>query len=189
KIIWEKGVSSPSGVRTTDDQTLSFKVREPFIAKFKCQRENAKSDCIPVLPMWVDFSAPVAWDVASKIILKNGNKVYRPERPSYIDSESYNESGGEGEGESEGTPDEGNENVVHSVSFKGPFPENASFELSIPSEFMDDGGRDLFNKGSFPLTVRTSQYPPLAKFSARFGIIELKGDATLPVTLRNLEPR
>jgi uncharacterized protein YfaS (alpha-2-macroglobulin family) len=181
KIIWGKGVSSPSGVRTTDDQTLSFKVREPFIAKFKCQRENAKSDCIPVLPMWVDFSAPVAWDVASKIILKSGHKAYSPEKPSH--------GGEEGEGESEGTPVGGNENFVYSVSFKGPFPENTAFELSVPAEFKDDGGRDLFNKDSFPLTVRTSEDPPLAKFSARFGIIELNGDATLPVTLRNLEPR
>ncbi|HEY5931235.1 MAG TPA: alpha-2-macroglobulin family protein [Burkholderiales bacterium] len=35
--------------------------------------------------------------------------------------------------------------------------------------------------------MRTDEYPPLAKFPARFGVIELKGDGILPVTLRNLE--
>jgi hypothetical protein len=39
-----------------------------------------------------------------------------------------------------------------------------------------------------PLSVRTDKYPPLAKFSARFGILEWKADPVLPVTLRNLEP-
>ena len=32
----------------------------------------------------------------------------------------------------------------------------------------------------------TDQFPPLAKFSARFGIIE-SADPVLPVTVRNLE--
>ena len=36
--------------------------------------------------------------------------------------------------------------------------------------------------------VRTGPYPPLAKFSSRFGILELKANAGLPVTLRNVEP-
>ena len=41
---------------------------------------------------------------------------------------------------------------------------------------------------NFPLAIRTDSYPPLAKFAARFGILELKADPQLPVTLRNLEP-
>ena len=36
------------------------------------------------------------------------------------------------------------------------------------------------------MTVETGEFPPLAKFSARFGIIE-KIDPVLPVTVRNLE--
>ena len=36
------------------------------------------------------------------------------------------------------------------------------------------------------MTVETGEFPPLAKFSARFGIIEA-ADAVLPVTVRNLE--
>ena len=38
-------------------------------------------------------------------------------------------------------------------------------------------------------TVKTEAFPPLAKFAARFGIIEANADPALPVTLRNLEPQ
>ncbi|MEJ2083594.1 MAG: MG2 domain-containing protein, partial [Acidobacteriota bacterium] len=38
----------------------------------------------------------------------------------------------------------------------------------------------------FPLSVATDEYPPLAKFSADFGIIEA-ADPVLPVTVRNIE--
>ena len=46
----------------------------------------------------------------------------------------------------------------------------------------------LENAAAFPLAVRTDVEPPLAKFAARFGIVEAKADPTLPVTVRNLEP-
>ena len=59
--------------------------------------------------------------------------------------------------------------------------------IEIPAELIDDAGRKLANQKRFPLQVRTDEYPPLAKFPARFGIIELKGDGMMPVTLRNLE--
>jgi penicillin-binding protein 1C len=36
--------------------------------------------------------------------------------------------------------------------------------------------------------VKTAEFPPLAKFAARFGIVKWKADPTLPVILRNLEP-
>ena len=52
----------------------------------------------------------------------------------------------------------------------------------------DDGGRALSNADKFPLTFKTGEYPPLAKFPASFGILELKSSPVLPVTLRNLEP-
>ena len=44
----------------------------------------------------------------------------------------------------------------------------------------------LANANRFPLTVKTETYPPLAKFSARFGIIETSSPL-LPVTVRNIE--
>jgi uncharacterized protein YfaS (alpha-2-macroglobulin family) len=167
-LIWAKGVKSLSGVKTTEDQMLNFKTRDSFTAKFNCERENPKAKCIPILPMSLDFSAPVSWEYAGNIILKgSNNKVYAPSKLN------------EGEEKAE---------FVSSISFKGPFPENTSFTIEIPKDIKDDARRSLTNLDKFPLTVKTDAYPPLAKFSARFGIIELK-EGMLPVTLRNLEPR
>ncbi len=183
KLIWGKGITSISGVKTTADQVLSFRVRDPFKATFRCKRENAKANCIPILPMQLNFSAPVSWDFARKIIMKAEGRTYKPEKAA-----SYGYEDEESEGEAEGpAPGETDENTVYGVTFKGPFPENSSFSVVLPQDLKDDAGRSLENKDRFPLAVKTDAFPPLAKFAARFGIIELKGDVTLPVTLRNLE--
>ena len=165
-LIWGKGVKSLSGVATTEDQTLHFKAREPFTATLRCTKENPNANCIPLLPVRLDFSAPVSRKYAEKIVLKGpGNTVYKP-----------------------ASAHEDNEDSVYSVSFEGPFSEMSMFTVEVPEDIRDDAGRALENKNKFPLQVKTDAYPPLAKFSARLGIIELEGDAVLPVTLRNLEP-
>ncbi len=183
KLIWGKGVMSLSGVKTMADQVLTFRTRDPFKATFRCKRENAKASCMPILPMQLNFSAPVSWESAKRIVLKGKGKNYRPEKVV-----SYGYADEEAEEEAEGlAPAETDENTVYGVTFKGPFPENSSFLIELPKDLKDDAGRSLENKDRFPLVVKTDAFPPLAKFAARFGIIELKGDATLPVTLRNLE--
>lgn len=177
-LVWGKGVSTPGGVMTTEDRKIEFAVRSPFTAEFSCSRENARSGCIPVLPMRLYFSSPIAWDIAGKILLKGGNKTYRPDKSS---REEEREDAGEDETAAE------DDHSVSSIIFKGPFPENGLFTIELPKEVKDDAGRLLANRGSFPLTVKTAANPPLAKFAARFGIIELKGDALLPVTIRSIE--
>jgi uncharacterized protein YfaS (alpha-2-macroglobulin family) len=177
-LIWGKGVASPSGVKTTDDQVLPFVVRPPFTASVTCERENAAADCIPLLPIRVQFPSQVSWGAARKILLRSRDRVYRP------DEKTPSEEGGQ-EGES---PLSAEETFVYGVTFRGPFPEKASLIVEMPQDIRDDAGRTLSNRDRFPLTIKTDAYPPLAKFAARFGIIELKGDAVLPVTLRNLEP-
>ncbi len=162
-LIWGRGVTSKGGVATTQNQVFEFKSRGPFTATFRCTREHAKSGCIPMLPMSVTFSAPVSRELARKVILRGGDKIYRPEENS------------------------DQEDTVTYLSFNGPFPENATFVVEMPKEIADDAGRALGNKARFPLTVRTGPYPPLAKFASRFGIIERK-DSLLPVTVRNIEP-
>ncbi|HEX9871516.1 MAG TPA: MG2 domain-containing protein, partial [Candidatus Tectomicrobia bacterium] len=74
------------------------------------------------------------------------------------------------------------------ISFKGPFPEASTYRIEIPDGLTDEMGRPLANADKFPLQVKTAEFPPLAKFAARFGILEWKADPALPVTLRNLEP-
>ena len=76
---------------------------------------------------------------------------------------------------------------VQSISFEGPFPENTPFTIDIPRGLKDDTGRRLTNEKKFPLKVMTHSYPPLAKFSWHFGIIEHTDETSLPVTVRNIE--
>jgi uncharacterized protein YfaS (alpha-2-macroglobulin family) len=173
KLVWGKGVASASGVATSADQVLTFTVRDRFEIVFSCERINANAPCIPMLPMGLRFSSPVPAGVARKIVMKSGTKIYRPELAG-------DEHGGEEGGKTEGS--------VRSVSFKGPFPEKRPFVIELPPEMSDDAGRVPANRGSFPMQVSTDGFPPLAKFAAPFGIIELNGDAALPLTLRNVEP-
>jgi alpha-2-macroglobulin len=190
KLVWGKRVTSVTGVSNEKDQVLSFKARKPFTASFSCQRERKDAACIPVLPVRLSFSAAVPWESAKKIQLKGpGGKIYR----AMADASGRGASDDSGDDEYYTPPSEEQEKkeapeFVFSVYFRAPLPEKSSFSLALPKEFSDDSGRRLANADRFPLNVRTEAYPPLAKFNARFGIVEFKGDALLPVTLRNLEP-
>ena len=42
RLVWGKGIATVSGVATAADQTLAFRVRPAFIARFGCERVNAK---------------------------------------------------------------------------------------------------------------------------------------------------
>jgi len=162
-LVWGKGVMTKTEVATDQDQVLHFQVRKPFAAEFRCEREHKGAGCIPILPMNVYFSAPISKNQASRIVLRGPDgKIWKPQI-----------------GEAEET---------YNVLFKGPFPEDTNFSVEIPSGLKDVSDRRLINADKFPLSVRTEKYPPLAKFSARFGIIELKPEPVLPVALRNLEP-
>ena len=163
-LVWGKGIRVPSGIATEQDQSYTFETREKFTARFSCDRVNTASACIPVLPMQLNFSAPVTRAQASKILLKTSNGKSR--KPSNLAKEKSE--------------------FVQQVHFDGPFPEKTLFTIALPA-IKDDAGRLLANAASFPLRVETDEFPPLAKFPARFGIVELKADPVLPVTLRNLE--
>ncbi len=166
RLVWGNGIVSASGVATSHDQTIAYRVRDTFQARFTCDRVNKDAQCLPIMPMRLSFSAPVARVTAERITLRTAaGKAYPAELPDARNAAEY----------------------VEQVSFTGPFPERAQFMIEIPAELIDDAGRKLANQKRFPLQVRTDEYPPLAKFAARFGIIELKGDGMMPVTLRNLE--
>ncbi|HSL91775.1 MAG TPA: MG2 domain-containing protein, partial [Candidatus Limnocylindrales bacterium] len=167
RLVWGPGVRAKTGVATGEAQLLPFRTRLPFAAQFTCSRENKEADCIPMLPMEIRFSAPVSRKTAEKIRLKGpGKRAYAP----VLQSES-----------------EESDSFVSRVLFQGPFPEKTSFTVVMPKGVKDDAGRPLANADKFPLRVATDSFPPLAKFSAPFGIIELSPEPLLPVTLRNLE--
>jgi uncharacterized protein YfaS (alpha-2-macroglobulin family) len=164
-LVWGEGVAAKSGIATERDQVLPFVVRSQFTATLHCGRENARAACIPVTSMSIEFSAPVAWALAKEIVLSGPDGLRRsPQAPrAPLD-------------------------FVNRAEFRPPFPEQAELKIDLPGGLRDDAGRVLANADRFPLAVRTADFPPLAKFSSRFGIVEWKGGAALPVTLRNLEP-
>ena len=172
RLVWGKGIESLSGVKTSADQVLSYKVREPFKATFSCDRENEKADCIPILPFQIYFSNVFPREYAEKIVMRGPkNTIFKP---------VLSRSEGEGEGAAK-KPD-----FVDRLVFAAPLPPLASFTIELPKDIKDDAGRSLSNANKFPLTLKTADYPPLAKFAADFGIIE-RADPFLPVTLRNIE--
>jgi hypothetical protein len=164
RLVWGAGIASPSGVATEQDQVLEFRVRAVFSAKLTCDRENPQAGCIPLTPIRARFSAPVPWDVASKVTLVGANDTVRNPKPP-------------------GEPVE----AVSTIEFAPPFPESTTFHLVVPPDLRDDAGRPLAKPDAPSLTVQTAPLPPLAKFAARFGILESHADPALPITIRNLE--
>lgn len=164
KLIWGAGIAAKSGIATTQNQELNFQVRPVFQARFGCERENPQAACIPVTPMSLSFSAPISADNARRITITGPDGRRRPAKLS----------------------DSSNLSDVRNVSFPGPFDESSRYTVDIPPGLTDDSGRPLSNASRFPMVVETAEFPPLAKFSARFGIIE-EADPMLPVTVRNLE--
>jgi alpha-2-macroglobulin len=174
QLVYGKGVATPGGVANSVERRFDFQVREPFLASFNCERENAQSACLPLRPMSLNFNAPVPRKLAEAIRLKSPKDALKPALEEDADADA----------------------VVNGVTFKPLFPEQTAFTLELPKDFRDASGRTLRNADSFPLKVATGAMPPLAKFAASpFGIVERyaepgskAGDAALlPVTLRNVE--
>ncbi len=161
-LVWDKGIESQTGVPVSAAQTLAYQVRPAFSARLRCEKTNAKAPCLPILPMTFSFTAPVSAKLASKISLSGAGKSWKPEIGK----------------------DDLASGSTQSLSFKGPFPENASLILKLPAGFKDDAGRTLANAKKFPLAIKTDAAPPLAKFAAGFGLIEKNADPMLPLTLR-----
>jgi len=170
KLVWDKGIAATTGVPTSAVQALAFKVRPAFRATFSCSRVNKDAQCIPIQALSLAFTAPIARSDAAQVRLVDAaGKRYLTQLP----------------------PQQAGD-TVDGVSFGPGLPEQQTFKLELPAGLKDDAGRALENAHSFPLTVRTDEYPPLVKFPATFGILEAKlpgGEKTLlPVTVRNVEP-
>ncbi|MBI4679074.1 MAG: alpha-2-macroglobulin [Elusimicrobia bacterium] len=172
RLAWEKGIAAKSGVATEADQTRTYKTRPDFTAGLTCERMEAREGCLPFRPISVDFSAPVDWAKVRGAFLQGPKGERWDPEPPQADAE-----------------EQGGQRFVSWVRFLGPFPAQADLKVHLPSGITDDASRKLSNAAKFPLDTRTSGFPPLAKFPAAFGIIELNAGAALPVTLRALEPK
>ncbi|MEP6876917.1 MAG: MG2 domain-containing protein, partial [Burkholderiales bacterium] len=167
RVVWGKGIAAAANpkIATSAEQRLRFTVRAALTAEFSCERERANAPCLPIRPMSLHFSAPIARELVAKIRLKpaSGDAL----APVFDKDEKSAE--------------------FSAVTFPIPLPENASFTIELPSGLKDNAGRTLENAATFPLKVATGDAPPIAKFAAApFGVIE-RADPLLPVTLRHVQ--
>ncbi len=173
RLVWGRGIAAAANpkVATSIEQRLRFTVRSAFTAEFSCERERANAPCLPIRPMSLRFSTPIARDVAAKVRLKPAT----------------------GDALAPGFDKDDKSDEVASLTFPKPLAENASFQVELPAGLKDNAGRTLANAGSFPLKVATGDAPPIAKFAAApFGVVELNADAAnagglLPLTLRHVQ--
>ncbi len=186
QLVFGAGVATPSGVVNRVEKRFGYRVRAPFEAELRCERENAQAACLPIRPLTLVFNAPVPRKLAAAITLRSATEV---RRPSFDDG---------GEGSAQDGSAAPRDDLVQRVQFAAPLPPQTHFTLQLPKEFHDAAGRPLRNAASFPLAVATGPLPPLAKFAAApFGVIERYAEGTpargeqvpalLPVTLRNVE--
>lgn len=152
-LVWQQ---DETAVRSFD-----YTVRDHFVARMRCTRENARAGCMPLQPVRLEFTAPVARADLDRISLRDtAGKAYR----AAADASPF----------------------ASQLVFPGPFPAEVKLTLTLPAGLRDDAGRALVNRDRFPLAVAIGEMPPLVKFAGTFGIVE-RGNP-LPVTLRNLEP-
>ncbi len=163
-LSWRGSITAPNGLQAGTDWQQQFRVRQAFAASMACSRVNAGAACSPLDSIRLDFTAPVprAQALAARLRLPDGRNL-APERPR------------------------DRANLVSDLRFKGPWPARARLQLLLPAGLKDDSGRPLSNAGRFPLTIATGDFPPLAKFAGRFGILEAQEGGILPVTLRGVE--
>ena len=169
RVVWGKGIAAVVNpkVLTTIEQRFRYIVRAAFTAEFTCERERASAPCLPIRPMSVRFTAPIARELAVQIRLKPAS----------------------GEGLAPVFDKDDKATEVSGVAFPKPLAENAAFSIEMPSGLKDNAGRPLANASAFPLKVQTGSAPPIAKFAAApFGIVERNAEAMLPVTLRHVQP-
>jgi len=164
-LIFGKGITSKSGVPSSSDQIINFETREPFNISYYCNRENANSGCIPLLDIYLNFSSPVDIQLARQVKLSGGGKIFSPQQLKT-------------------DPLEG---TVSSLTFNAPFPENTNLLIEVPEDFKDDTLRKLPKNKKNVTKIYIAKNPALAKFPAKFGIMELEGDTNLPLSIRNLE--
>ncbi len=143
-------------------KAIEYSTQPAFRASMTCEREQANRPCIPVRPVSLVFSTPVSVKDAKEIVLKSA-------KGQVIKATVGARDGDE----------------ITSVEFKPPFEESMQYTVVPGKGLIDLFGRTLTQTSLDSLKFKTGNAPPLAKFSASFGVVERQIGA-LPVTIRNL---
>jgi hypothetical protein len=81
QLVYGPGVATPSGVANRVERRFAYKVREPFTASTRCERENAQAACMPIRPIELTFSAPVARKLLGAVRLRSDKTEFAPQGP------------------------------------------------------------------------------------------------------------
>jgi hypothetical protein len=110
QLVWGKGIAAQSGIATSADQRLAFRVRPAFLATLECARTEPRAGCTPIQPITVKFSAPVSREQAMAARLRIPGE--EPRAPDAGDARAA---------------------VVESIAFSAPFPESVTDRPTAPS--------------------------------------------------------
>ena len=167
-LVWGAGIAT-NGVATREPQVFPFDVRGPLSLTIHCDRLSSQAGCTPIMPVSVRFSEPVSVKAATQArLVPLGDAPSARAVPLVRPEESERSEFGE------------------LYVAKGPFAPSSRYRLELPPDVRDDSGRALAPFDPERLTLQMDALPPLAKFSARFGVLEA-ADPVLPVAIRNLE--
>lgn len=190
-LHWPKGILSKTGLPVEESQSFNFQVIEPFQAHLSCERSLADRPCNPLLDIRLNFTKRLSLKSlkGTKLVSSDG-KIWTPIE---IKEGDLNKNV---DGTLTTLPKNNigikiiknfEDEQINSLTFKAPFPDSTQFKLIVPLKLKDELGRSLDNQNKFPLEIATDEYLPLVKFPSTFGILELKADPVLPVTIRNIE--
>jgi hypothetical protein len=166
-LHWPKTIQSKEGGMFEKEYLFKFKTMDLFTAKLSCERTQSDRPCMPITPIYLDWSSPVS------IEKLKGTRLVSRQGKQWI-------------------PEEFKSNkpispTLQQLTFSPPFPALETFTFEIPNQLRDELDRPLSNANEFPLSFRTDEAPPLIKFAAPFGLVERYPTALLPVSVRNVE--
>jgi alpha-2-macroglobulin len=155
------------GVESWDGQRFDFRARSDWPLAINCTRVNAGVGCNPLLPVALQFLAPVrAADLLQVRLKSPSGKLLAPREGAELARQEW----------------------AQQVEFAGLAP-NASYDIVWPERLQTRQDQDLLASArqKTALKVQMGPYPPLLKFGANFGIAELAAGGVVPLTVRAVE--
>ena len=151
-----RGIAATTGVATTQVRSVAFRVRPAFRASFTCDRVNKDAQCIPILPMTLNFSAPIAAADAAKVRLVDASG-------KAIAATVTRDPGASG---------------VTSLTFGPGLPERQRFRIELPPGLKDDAGR---SRALAHANVPTESDPDIEQLAAFLRALGVAARLDVPI--------
>ncbi len=176
ELVWGPGVST-NGVATAEPQRFPYRTKAPLTLQIHCERERPEAGCLPLRPIVLRFSEPVAVEAVARARLV---PIPAPAGPVAAPEPSATPLAF--------APSDPNARSAFESQFRsvGPLAPKGRYRLELPADLRDEQARALAPIDPLRLELAIAPMPALAKFPAPFGILEA-ADPVLPVALRGLE--